>query len=699
LSEEFPAKFVIEPLDKKKHDRTAFSCAHDALTTSIRQQAGQDAKKLNTSGGNGLRERHLAVLMTGLPVRSLAVIVLMWLSTPGASFAQFTPDVPRAITHDNLHPAGEFANGVLTLRLEIREASWHPDAESAPPLPVLAFGEEGKSPSVPGPLIRVLQGTRLHVSVKNRTLFPAFVHGLHQRPGEQKDILTIPPNGSRDVTFLAGDPGTYYYWAATGYDVPIEARLTWDTELSGAFVIDPPEGPTDDRIMVLGLWYTWLVPFDYNRGFHQIPTVNGKSWPHTTRLSYNLGENIHWRIINASISIHPMHLHGAHFQVDSEGDAGRDTIFPSGQRRTVVTENIAEGRTMAVTWKPTHTGNWIFHCHLAQHFEARLSDEVAEVTGTQTESLGHHDSGMAGLVVGIQIKPAEVPHGPSPSLAPTRKLMLMVSQSTEQHSGQRIHIEIKDGDSVVSTAPGSELGPTLVLHRGESTEITVVNRLTSATAIHWHGIELESYYDGVVGFGGDSQHVTPPVAPGESFVARMTPPRAGTYIYHTHWHDIDQLTHGLYGPLIVLEPGERYDPEHDRVFVASRGGPDLLWDPLLVNGMEHPAFAELHAGSRYRFRFINITPSDDAVDFSIMEAGKSASWTPLAKDGADLPPYFRKNCDAKLQFGAGETYDFEFEPQTVGNLELQAGVVMLHTTMPIPVTGTNGSAVATHSHR
>jgi predicted GNAT family N-acyltransferase len=39
------ARFVIEPFDKKKHDRAAFSCEHEALTTYIKQQAGQDIKK------------------------------------------------------------------------------------------------------------------------------------------------------------------------------------------------------------------------------------------------------------------------------------------------------------------------------------------------------------------------------------------------------------------------------------------------------------------------------------------------------------------------------------------------------------------------------------------------------------------------------------------------------------------------------
>ena len=98
-----------------------------------------------------------------LPQR-LVLFVLALLSTSAACLAQFSPEVPRAMTHDNLQPAGEFSNGVQTLRLEIREASWHPDSDSGPPLPILAFGEEGKSPSVPGPLIRVTQGTRIHVS-------------------------------------------------------------------------------------------------------------------------------------------------------------------------------------------------------------------------------------------------------------------------------------------------------------------------------------------------------------------------------------------------------------------------------------------------------------------------------------------------------------------------------------------------------
>jgi predicted GNAT family N-acyltransferase len=45
LPDESPAKFAIEPFDKKKHNRTAFSCEHEALNTYIQRQASQDIKK------------------------------------------------------------------------------------------------------------------------------------------------------------------------------------------------------------------------------------------------------------------------------------------------------------------------------------------------------------------------------------------------------------------------------------------------------------------------------------------------------------------------------------------------------------------------------------------------------------------------------------------------------------------------------
>jgi manganese oxidase len=93
--------------------------------------------------------------------------------------------------------------------------------------------------------------------------------------------------------------------------------------------------------------------------------------------------------------------------------------------------------------------------------------------------------------------------------------------------------------------------------------ITVVNRLPEPTAVHWHGIELESYYDGVPGFSGLGRRTTPLIAPGDSFEVRFTPPRAGTFIYHTHADEERQQLAGLAGALVVREPGTTPDPARD----------------------------------------------------------------------------------------------------------------------------------------
>src|SRR5499425_1205619 len=106
----------------------------------------------------------------------------------------------------------------------------------------------------------------------------------------------------------------------------------------------------------------------------------------------------------------------------------------------------------------------------------------------------------------------------------------------------------------------------------------------------------------------------------------MTPPRAGTFIYHTHIDDIKQISSGLYGALIVLRPGEKFDPETDRVLVISRAGPGET--PIWLNGSRCPMMATMRAGQTYRLRIINIVPENPPVNFSLKLRGNLAVWRP-----------------------------------------------------------------------
>jgi FtsP/CotA-like multicopper oxidase with cupredoxin domain len=230
------------------------------------------------------------------------------------------------------------------------------------------------------------------------------------------------------------------------------------------------------------------------------------------------------------------------------------------------------------------------------------------------------------------------------------------------------------------------VGPPLLVTRGETTAITVHNQLDEPTAVHWHGIEIESYYDGVPGWNGTPEHTTPFIKPGDSFVAYMTPPRAGTFIYHTHWHNVKQLVGGLYGALLVMEPGQTYDPATDKVFVLGRGGPNEMKDPLMLNGSPQPPVMFLLTGKTYRFRFVNITPEDGMVSTSLMLDGHPVSWRAIAKDGADLPAPQVSSRDALQVISVGETYDFEFSPQKPGAYQLRfCSKIGTEITQPITI--------------
>ena len=98
------------------------------------------------------------------------------------------------------------------------------------------------------------EGTRIIASVKNELTVMLRVHGFCERNDALCQPLDVPPNESREVRFTSGRPGTYHYWATTT-GMPQAFRAAMDTQLSGAFVVDPPHAdPDDDRVLVVTEW-------------------------------------------------------------------------------------------------------------------------------------------------------------------------------------------------------------------------------------------------------------------------------------------------------------------------------------------------------------------------------------------------------------------------------------------------------------
>jgi manganese oxidase len=578
--------------------------------------------------------------------------------------------------NDNLAGAGTLRQGELQLTLEVRDALWYLLGDQEAPAHVLAFAEPGRAPTIPSPMIRVPEGTWVRATVHNPTDAALTVHGLSSRLQPELDSLVVPAGGSAETRFLADVEGTYYYWA-TNSGASLQRRVFEDSQLGGAFIVDPIEGASPDRVLFMGNYVDGRDEAGAPDFAWEYLLINGRPWPRTERMTHSVGDTIRWRLINGSSDVHPMHLHGFHYQVQARGDLARDTLFWPAERRVAVTERMLSGQTMAMAWVPDRPGSWLFHCHLS--FHVLPNPAIGEARGTREERLldtylghpehdphNHVESGMGGLMLAVNIEP---PEAWVLDEAAERELRLFVTSDSTPGEPRRFAYVLQ-GDEHEPRPDSIHLpGSTLVLRQGEPTAIRVFNRSSEPTQVHWHGLELQNYYDGVVGVGGSPGMPTPAILPGESFEMRITPPRAGSFMYHTHMNDIHQQANGLAGAFVVLEPDEEWDPERDIVFLlATRVGQT---GPPTMNGFEVAPERELRVGETYRLRLMNVTLANPNVQLRLVRNGVPELWVPRAKDGADLPMGLRVPERADRQVTIGETMDFHYTPTAPGEVVLE----------------------------
>ncbi len=609
----------------------------------------------------------------------LAALLTSLLVSVGGSIAHpghHPPADPRVAAriaaNDNRRMAGALRDGKLELQLDIVNAQWFPEAETGPSVMMQAFAEGGRAPEIPGPTIRVPEGTEIHITLHNSLPDSEVrVHGLHTRPATADDVVKVPAGGTREVTFQSGAPGTYFYWA-TSTKKPLQFRVGKDSQLSGVIIVDPKTGPdTSDRTFIIGL-YSDDPDSAAGRTPHprEIVVLNGKSWPYTERFTFTEGDTVAWRIINASDGPHPMHLHGFYFNTDHSGTEASDTALVPSAIRLANTRVMLSGSTMAIRFVPDRPGNWLFHCHLAGHVDGMstlehiLNRRSPEAIGRDHVGMNHGVHPMAGLIIGFHVLPRGERHVVN-AKEPLR-LRLLVQGSPHGYSHKPAMGFVLQQGAEPSKDSVALPGPTLFLEKGRPARITVVNRLKVPTSVHWHGMEIESYPDGVAGWSGMSGKIAPAIQPADSFIAEFTPPRAGTFIYHSHVNELMQTNSGMYGALIVTDSAHQFDPRVDKIILVGAGGPGSVEvrSTGLVNGTTTPQL-ELEAGTTYRLHIIQIH-SQAMVAFRLGTDSTTALWTPVAKDGADLPVEQSTPRAAFVLMGAGETGDFLFTPERPG---------------------------------
>ncbi|MGQ0642144.1 MAG: multicopper oxidase domain-containing protein [Gemmatimonadaceae bacterium] len=587
-----------------------------------------------------------------------------------------SPAAAKVAVNDNRIAAGTQTGKVLHLALDVVEGAWHPEGPSDPEVPAFAFAEPGKAPQIPGPLIRVRQGSEVRLVLRSRVDSAMVIHGLRPGAGLTSDTVHVAARATREVRYRLDKAGTYYYWGAFNGSMSTLDRLWLDSQLNGAIVVDPIGGSPPDRILVMSEWFH---PHDSIAGqpFEDVLTINGKAWPYTERLTLRQGDSAHFRIVNVMPVWHPMHLHGFYYRVTARGTGAKDGPIAPEQQPLLNTDLLPPDRTLTLSFLPTTPGNWLFHCHFSFHMDhtVTLSGAPADaIAAGARPHIAKHDSEhhMRGLVVGLTVTPAA---DYKPYDAPNaRNMRLLVQKRANSLVGGNTAygFVLQSGDSVPKRDSVNVPGPVLELRRGEPVRINVINNLTESTGIHWHGLEIESFPDGVPDFSGMGGHVFRPIAPNDSFVAAFTPPRSGTFPYHSHLNERHQISSGMYGAIIVTDKPR--DLVHDHLIVAGGGGPEVfakIESPFaLVNGRRSPRPLRLTVGEVHRLRIVSIHP-DWRISFTLRNDSTIAKWRAVAKDGADLPTAQATLRTAHVEMGPGETADFEFRPTKPGEWQLE----------------------------
>ncbi len=144
----------------------------------------------------------------------------------------------------------------------------------------------------------------------------------------------------------------------------------------------------------------------------------------------------------------------------------------------------------------------------------------------------------------------------------------------------------------------------------------------------------------------------------------------------------------MYGAIIVTDAPR--DPARDHLVVAGGGGLPVFHKQapafLLVNGRVAPRPLRMTVGDTNRVRLVSIH-ADFALNFRLGNDSVTARWTPLARDGADLPAALRRSSLARVRMGPGETADFRFVPSRAGRLVLEVWIDGgQHVVVPVEVS-------------
>ena len=112
---------------------------------------------------------------------------------------------------------------------------------------------------------------------------------------------------------------------------------------------------------------TFMVMLGEGPGYRW--TINGRVHGEHQPFDVRQGERVEMTFMNPTTMMHPMHLHGHHFQVVGVGRRR----FAGAVRDTVI---VPPNAPVTIAFDANHKGSWFLHCHHLYHMATGMMTEV-----------------------------------------------------------------------------------------------------------------------------------------------------------------------------------------------------------------------------------------------------------------------------------------------------------------------------------
>ena len=252
--------------------------------------------------------------------------------------------------------------------------------EIAPGMTAKLWGYNGTSP---GPTIEAVEGDHIRIFVTNKLPEVTSVHWHGVRvPSGMDGVtgLTQPPIAVGKTfmyEFVLQRSGTFMYHPHADEMVQMAMGMM------GLFIVHPkdPRQHQVDRDFGFILNAYDIEPgsatpkvntmLDFN-----LWTWNSRAFPGIDPLVARTGDRVRIRIGNLTMTNHPIHMHGPHFEVTGT-DGG---WVPKSARWPEVTTDVAVGQMRVIEFDAL-AGDWAIHCHKSHHTMNAMGHGVPTMIG------------------------------------------------------------------------------------------------------------------------------------------------------------------------------------------------------------------------------------------------------------------------------------------------------------------------------